>query len=53
MCSYEIENILRDDKTLIGCYPHDKIRKINDKFDFSVIINTGGCNTEGDYWVAV
>ena len=28
MWSYEIENILGDDTSFIGCYPHDKIPKI-------------------------
>ena len=53
MWSYEIENILRDDKKFIGCYPHDKLPKIKDKVECSVIINTGGYNTEGDHGVAV
>ena len=53
MWSYEIENMLRDDKTFIGCYPHDKLPKIKDKVECSVIINTGGYKTEGDHWVAV
>ena len=53
MWSYEIENILSDDKTFIGCYPHDRLPKIKDKVDCSVIINTGGYNTVGDHWVAV
>ena len=35
------------------CYPHDTLPKIKDKVDCSVIINTGGYNTEGDHWVAV
>ena len=44
---------LSDDKTFIGCYPHDKLPKIKDKVDCSVIINTGSYNIEGDPWVAV
>ena len=38
--SYEIENILRDDKKFIGGYPHDKLPKVKDKFDCSVIIKS-------------
>ena len=53
MCSYEIENSLSEDKTFIGCYSHDALPKIKDRVDCSVIINTGGYNTEGDHWVAV
>ena len=38
MWSYEIENILSDYKTFIGCYQHDTLPKIKDKVDCSVII---------------
>ena len=40
MWSYEIENSLNEDTTFIGCYPHDKVPKIKDRVDYSVIINS-------------
>ena len=46
MQSFEIEKVLSEDKTFIGCFAHDNV-------DSSVMIIAGGYDIEADHWVAV
>ena len=39
--------------SFIGCYPHDKLPKIEYGINCSVIINTGDSSTDGKHWVAL
>ena len=53
MWSFEIKKILGGDTSFIGCYPHDKLLKIEHGISCSVIIYTADSGTEGKHWVAV
>lgn len=47
----QIEEILKDQKQFIGCFPIDKIPSLN-KND-SIIINTDSQNEEGTHWMGL
>ena len=53
MWNYEIERLLNSNFTFIGCYPNDKLPKIEKESNISIIINTGNSESLGEHWVAM
>ena len=53
MWNYEIERLLHYNYTFIGCYPNDKLPKIEKESNISIIINTGNSESLGEHWVAM
>ena len=54
MLSSHIEEIMKNEKSFMGCYPKDKLPKRFPKvLPKTIIINTGLSSTSGDHWVAL
>ena len=54
MLSSHIEEILKNERSFMGCYPKDKLPKTFPKIlPKTMIINTGHSSTHGDHWVAL
>jgi len=53
MWNYEIERLLHSNYTFIGCYPNDKLPKIEKESNISIIINTANSESLGEHWVAM
>ena len=53
MWDYEIERLLEDNYSFIGCFPHDQLKHIKRKTNISIIINTANSKSIGEHWVAM
>lgn len=53
MNSVEIEDILDEDKTFLGCYPLDQLPSFPSSFPKSLIINTATSEHSGEHWVGL
>ena len=52
--STDIEKLLQNEKSFMGCYPKDKLPKQFPKvLPKTMVINTGLSSTTGDHWVAL
>ena len=51
MWNYEIERLLDYNYSFIGCFPHDKLKRIKRKSNISIIINTANSKSVGEHWV--
>ena len=51
--SLEINSRLRDDPYFMGCFPSDKLPKIDRHFPKSMIINTHPAGGKGEHWIAI
>ena len=54
MLSSHIEEILKNERSFMGCYPKDKLpKKFPKVLPKTIIINTGHSSTSGDHWIAL